>query len=59
MTQTTDKTKTIECVVHEHVLKTIEMCGGQKRKAARELGISRSTLYRILARTHGNQKGSI
>jgi DNA-binding NtrC family response regulator len=41
---------TLEEVVREHVLRTLERCGGRKREAARALGVDRTTLYRMLKR---------
>jgi transcriptional regulator of acetoin/glycerol metabolism len=40
--------KTLEDVERSMMLSTLERCGGDVKKAAKELGISRATLYRRL-----------
>jgi DNA-binding NtrC family response regulator len=40
---------TLDAVIHHHIQLVLEINRGNKLRAARQLGISRSTLYRILA----------
>jgi len=42
----------LDSVIHKHVRYVLELNHGNKLKAARQLGISRSTLYRMLESVH-------
>ncbi len=44
----TSRPRTLEDVEREHVLRTLEACGGSQIEAARALGIGRNTLWRKL-----------
>jgi two-component system response regulator HydG len=44
-----DKIKTIDELNKEYAEKVVEMLGGNKSKAAELLGISRTSLWRILS----------
>ncbi|MBZ5589531.1 MAG: sigma-54 dependent transcriptional regulator [Acidobacteriia bacterium] len=41
---------TLEEVLRSHVVRTLDRCGGNRGATARELGIDRTTLYRMLLR---------
>lgn len=40
--------KTLDQVVREHVAIVLEGCGGSVSEAARQLGVDRNTLYRMM-----------
>lgn len=43
-----NKVKTVDDVVREHAVRVVKMLGGNKSKAAKLLGISRTSLWKIL-----------
>jgi transcriptional regulator of acetoin/glycerol metabolism len=45
--QLTPGTMRLAPIVREHVKRVIEACEGNRRLAAQELGIGRTTLYRL------------
>jgi DNA-binding NtrC family response regulator len=42
----------LDAVIYRHTVRVLELNRGNKLKTARQLGVSRSTLYRLLTRSH-------
>ena len=49
---------TLDEVTREHVVRTLDRCGGSRGAAARALGIDRTTLYRMLMRWNATHDAS-
>ncbi len=44
----TSRQRKVESLQRQHVISVLQQCGGNKARAARSLGVSRRTLYRLL-----------
>lgn len=57
--ETNQEIEPLDSVIESHVAEAIRQCGGNITVAARKLKIGRATIYRMIRRMNGNQKGCV